>query len=262
MSAARGATAWGSVSIVAASVACLTICVISFVGRTWISEWLGLAAAGLLILVGLLTGLVALWRSHASRLSITAMSVNVLMVFLLCLWSIWPTERSLFLAIRQGDISAARFALQTGVGVETLQLWGMGVRIPGHSPLTMAAENGDEEMMRLLLEWRADVNRANGHGDYPLYYAAWSGDLESAKLLLQKGAEPAAIGSERSALHIAAMMGHLKIIDLLLAAGVHLNLPDRNGATPLAAARISRNAAGIEYLLQKGARNEVRPNAE
>ena len=99
----------------------------------------------------LVLGLIAMWRSQCSRLSVKAMITNILTLLILCLWYVWPTERSFLLAVRKGDIASARFALQTGMDVETLQLWGMEVKSPGYSPLTMAAENGDEEMLRLLL---------------------------------------------------------------------------------------------------------------
>jgi ankyrin repeat protein len=137
--------------------------------------------------------------------------------------------------------------------VETPEMWGMGVRIKGHSPLTIAATNGDSVMARLLLDWGADVNRQDGHGDYPLFDAAWSGDLATVQLLLQAGARPDAIGSSGSALHIAAAMGHLDVMNLLLAQGVPINLVDRDGNTPLDSARMSGNNAAMEFLLERGA---------
>ncbi|QDU07154.1 ankyrin repeat domain-containing protein [Gimesia aquarii] len=256
----RTVTGWEVISIVATVAATFVISVVAFYGRTWFCGWLGFAASILLTLVGLFTGLVAMWRSRCCWLSMIAVISSFFPIVLLSLWCIWPTQRSFLLAVRKGDIVSARFALQTGMDVETLQLWGMGVKIPGHSPLTMAAENGDEDMVRLLLEWGADVNRANGHGDYPLYYAAWSGDLPTAQLLLQEGADPVALSGERSALHIAAMMGQLEVIDLLLDAGVPIDLADKQGITPLVAARISKNSAAIGYLLQKGAQDNSPTN--
>ena len=97
------------------------------------------------------------------------------------------------------------------------------------------------------------MTREDGHNDFPLYYAAWSGDLPTVRLLLQADADPAAVAKEWSALHIAAAMGHLEVIDLLLAAGVPVDLANWRGDTPLDSARTSQNAAGIEYLIQKGA---------
>lgn len=251
----RGGTGWGITSMAAAGAAVVVVSMITYDGRTWFGEWLGLAASGLLILIGLFSGLAAMWRSRCSRMSMTALIANVLAVVMLCLWWVWPTQRSFINAVKQGDVATARFALQTGVSVETLEVWGMGVRIPGYSPLAIAALNGDAEMVRMLLEWGAEVNRAEGHGNYPLFSAAWSGDLPTIQLLRQADADPAAIGREGSALHIAAAMGHLEVIDLLLAAGVPLDLADRTGVTPLDSARTSRNAVAIENLIQRGAQD-------
>lgn len=250
--------AWAVTSILAAVAAVFLIGLIMDAGRkTFFGEWLGLSAAGILISIGLIASFVTLWRSRCGRWALAALIANGLAVILVVVWWVWPTPHSFRLAIKRGDISAVRFALRTGVDVEALEIWGMGVEIPGRSPLALAAGTGNAEMVQLLLDWEADVNRRDGHGSYPLNYAAWSGDVPTVRLLLEAGADPTALSrqGEWSALHTAAGMGHLEVIDLLLEAGVPVDLPNRDGRTPLESARMSGNDAAIEHLLEKGAQS-------
>lgn len=248
----RRGRGWSLASLAAAGAALAVVSTVTYSGRTWIGEWLGLIAASVLILTGLISGLAAGWRACRSRLSMWALMANVLAVVGLCVWWIWPTPRSFIHAVNERNVAAARFALLTGMDVEEPEMWGMGVRIKGRSPLTIAAGNGDTKMARLLLEWGADVNRKDSNGDYPLFHAAWCGHPAMVKLLLEAGADPAAVGNDGSALHIAAGMGHLDVMDLLLAEGVSINLADRKGNTPLDSAQMSGNAAAMEYLREKG----------
>ena len=58
----------------------------------------------------------------------------------------------------------------------------------GHTPLLIAAANGQIEVMKLLLEKGAAVDAKDSNGSTPLTLAVWQGYLDMAKLLLEKGA--------------------------------------------------------------------------
>src|SRR5579864_5539628 len=51
-----------------------------------------------------------------------------------------------------------------------------------------AAQQGDGQAVRSLIEQKADVNASQGDGMTALHWAAFKDDLETAKLLLAAGA--------------------------------------------------------------------------
>lgn len=90
--------------------------------------------------------------------------------------------------------------------------------------LQQAAAEGDEDMVRLLLARGVNVNGKEG-------------DV-----------------SDETALHVAAHVGHLEIVDMLLKDGAHVDDFDLQGQTPLHAAATSGQAGVARMLLLHGAR--------
>ena len=59
----------------------------------------------------------------------------------------------------------------------------------GQTPLSWAAQNGHEAVVKLLLEKGADVESKSSNGRTPLSWAAENGHEAVVKLLLEKGAD-------------------------------------------------------------------------
>lgn len=106
------------------------------------------------------------------------------------------------------------------------------------------------DVVRRLLAAGADINTISGSG-YPLLKsAAEAGDVEFVKALLELGADPDVTSTGDTPVHSAVMWDHLDIVEILLDAGANPNAQDVDGWTPL---MYARSFAGVELLLGAGA---------
>ena len=105
---------------------------------------------------------------------------------------------------------------------------------PPLPPIIFAAGRGHLEMVRLLLEARADKNtRDPDDGRTALMAAAARGHLRVVNFLLQVGADKeAATPDGDTALTYAAESGHLNVVYMLLEAGADIDAA-ADGHTPL-----------------------------
>ena len=105
-----------------------------------------------------------------------------------------------------------------------------------------AVKRGDLAAMRAL--FAADSALANAlsetdlRGTYPLHVAAEFGQVEAAKLLLEHGADVSLLDAENEAVALswAAFFGRPEVVGVLLAAGSDPGQPNKHGLTPLACA--------------------------
>ena len=63
----------------------------------------------------------------------------------------------------------------------------------GDQPIQHAARNGDTEIVRLMIEYGADINATNKRGHTVLYCAGGHGHLETVQLLLENGVDNDAV---------------------------------------------------------------------
>jgi ankyrin repeat protein len=102
----------------------------------------------------------------------------------------------------------------------------------GFTALLFAAQQGDVETARVLLDGGANVNDAAANGASALVVAVHSGHPKLARLLLDRGADPNAAGAGYTALHAAILRGDRDSADALLARGANPNMPIEMG-TPV-----------------------------
>ena len=88
-------------------------------------------------------------------------------------------------------------------------------------------------LMDILLARGAEVNEFDSNGCTPLMMAAQGGNLEQARFLLNaKSNVNAAPTGDHTALMLASLRGHLEMVELLLAAGADLNARTLKGILP------------------------------
>jgi len=86
----------------------------------------------------------------------------------------------------------------------------------GTTPLHDAAQNGREEVMKLLLSKGADINARQNDGTTPLLYAAGRGQKGCVEILLANGADVNATDTKgNTAISFAAASGYTNIVELL-----------------------------------------------
>jgi len=128
----------------------------------------------------------------------------------------------------------------------------------GFTPLALAAHFGHLEVMRLLIDRGADVNRVATHriAVTPLHAALFGRQVDAALLLIERGADVALArggsGWKRAGwtpLHYAAGMGFSTLVQPLLDRGADPSRADEEGKTPLDVA-IDANHSGIVDVLR------------
>ena len=134
---------------------------------------------------------------------------------------------------------------------------------PSDSPVADAAQRGDVDGVRQLLQRGADVNAAQGDGMSALHWAAKSGDVEMAQILIYAGASPAAITrlGGYTPLLLAAESGRSDVLSTLLAGGSNVHATTSTGASALHLAAAAGRADALSVLLRHGADVDQRESA-
>ncbi|GAB4821398.1 hypothetical protein N2152v2_008444 [Parachlorella kessleri] len=126
-------------------------------------------------------------------------------------------------------------------------------------PLHRAAGAGSAIIVRRLVRAGADVN-ANSESGPPLFWAAGSGHAEAVLALLRAGADPNLLSSQHgmTPLAMAAAVGCLDVVKVLLAGGAKVDAVVQGGFTALHIAAESGNEEMVQLLLKAGATPDIR----
>lgn len=191
-------------------------------------------------------------------------------------------------AARAGDSAAVRRLLAAGASPHRAD-------VAGERPLSVAVAGGHVESVRLLLQAGARPNERGATGRLPLGQAAAAGQMAIIRLLLAAGADINGRSAQgATALHeairfaryevvsellranprqdigehlgmyplaLAAAIGDLRALDILLDGGFAIDIADSKGRTAYLWAWLNDQSASAEHLLGRGARRELWPRA-
>jgi ankyrin repeat protein len=137
-------------------------------------------------------------------------------------------QSALFFACVGRSTNAVRLLLEHGVSAETINKNSVG----GGTPLTVASEKGDAEIVNILIARGAVIDQRTDTGSTALLKAAHCGKVAVVKMLLDKGASVnAANDLGQTALMLAAHEDHAEVVRLLLASGASKAKECRQGMT-------------------------------
>ena len=155
-------------------------------------------------------------------------------------------------AMRQ-DVDAVRGLIARGANLDAAHGDGM-------TALHWAAQQGDDEVVALLVDAGADVEARTRLGSHtPLHVASRSAQVSVVRTLLMAGADASAVTTTgATALHFAAGSGSAGSVAALLDHGVDADAREPVwGQTPLMFAAASARAEAIAVLLARGADPEL-----
>ncbi len=124
----------------------------------------------------------------------------------------------------------------------------------GFSALFFAAQKGNSEIVKLLLDNKAEVNSAGNLMETPLTAACATGNSKMVKMLCAKKADVNFRNSQGQTPLIIAVMGKFfDVAKILVESSANLEIKDKYGFTPLLMAASVDDIQMFDYLLSKGA---------
>jgi ankyrin repeat protein len=149
----------------------------------------------------------------------------------------------LMLAALNGHDDAVRVLLKYQANVHAQDLL-------GHTALHWAADAGRTSAAKLLIENKASVDARNNAGFTPLYMATTHRQLGVVLLLIDSGANLDLAANDGSTpLHKAAESGYTEIVRTLMFHGVNCKVIDRNGDTPQLLAQRNNHINVVKILM-------------
>ncbi|KAH8360893.1 hypothetical protein KR084_010662 [Drosophila pseudotakahashii] len=160
-------------------------------------------------------------------------------------------QTSLHIAVNKGHLNVVKTLLTLGCH-PSLQ------DSEGDTPLHDAISKEHDEMLSLLLDFGADITLNNNNGFNALHHAALKGNPSAMKILLTKTNRPWIVEEKKddgyTALHLAALNNHVEIAELLVHMGkANMDRQNVNLQTALHLAVERQHVQIVKLLVQDGA---------
>ena len=152
--------------------------------------------------------------------------------------------------IDMGQIQLVSKVLDQGAEIDVISL--------GSAPLHRAVIKGDLELIKTLIERKADVNIRNEDGNAPLHSAARRANIQVLRLLLSSGAAVDVQDNRKETpLHKAASRGLTEVVVLLREYGSDTEIRNSDSAVPLLNAVSGGREAAVRLLLKYTTREDL-----
>ncbi|XP_519806.3 transient receptor potential cation channel subfamily A member 1 [Pan troglodytes] len=133
------------------------------------------------------------------------------------------------------------------------------------TPLHLAVQNGDLEMIKMCLDNGAQIDPVEKGRCTAIHFAATQGATEIVKLMISSYSGSVDIvnttdGCHETMLHRASLFDHHELADYLISVGADINKIDSEGRSPLILATASASWNIVNLLLSKGAQVDIKDN--
>ncbi|GFS05851.1 ankyrin repeat and SAM domain-containing protein 6 [Elysia marginata] len=154
-------------------------------------------------------------------------------------------------AAANGNEQVVRLLIMRGAGLDKANLFGW-------TPLLQAARYGHSSVVGLLSQHQADLHARTRYGSSALTLAAKGGHLQTVRLLIELGLDPSGFmtggdGCEFLPMLAAAQCGHDAVLRVLLDRGCDVNFyTPSSGLTPLMIAALNGHMTTAQIIIEKG----------
>ncbi|XP_005095515.1 ankyrin repeat and SAM domain-containing protein 6 [Aplysia californica] len=155
---------------------------------------------------------------------------------------------ALQVAAANGSEQVVRLLIMRGAGLDKSNIFGW-------TPLLQAARYGHTNIVALLSQHQADLHAKTRYGASAMTLAAKGGHMQTVKLLIDSGVDVNGIGDgcEFSPLLLAAQHGHDAVLRVFLDRGCDVNFyTPSTGLTPLMTAALNGHMTTAQIIIERG----------
>ena len=153
-------------------------------------------------------------------------------------------------AYRAQHLGIMQLLLERGASID---MWCPSSAVPLHH---FASREGRADVIRLLLQYNAEVNATDDANYTPLHHASIFGHTVVAQILLENGADINAVSNYGTPLYLASSKGLFETARILLDRGADVSICGPSGQTPFQVATDRGHTEITKLLLEHGANEE------
>ena len=155
---------------------------------------------------------------------------------------IYHNGTTLFYAVINGDQGIVRTLINYGADVNITNLF-------QETPLIIAAKNGSKQIAKILIKHNANPNTQDLYGKNPLMHAILSNNSEIVNDIIAQNIDiNAKDHNQETALIYAAKIGNTNIVKLLIARNADTKIKDNSGKTALQYAKENKHKNIVKLL--------------
>ena len=155
------------------------------------------------------------------------------------------------------DVNSDDGIVQSVIEMDSLDLLKLfkskGCYIRNITRTLFACKNGNDDILKYLLDNNAEYKAKIGFNQNPLIAAIKSNSLECVKILLERGADPNTCENKMCCLAYACSIPNIEIVKALIEYGAFVNGVDKNTTKPIVIAAENGFLDIVKYLIESGA---------